>query len=288
MSNIFKTLPGGGGGGAVVETLTGNNTTVIVPPAGNNINIVGTGNVLVTGNAGTSTLTISDVAAPVLTLTAFSGANPVSPTTGGTINVLGTGSITTVATANTVTAELTGLTINSILYGLGTATVGLVTPVDNAVLTTGTSGVPVLTALSANGQLLIGSASGIPLAANLTAGSGISITNAANSITIAANDFAINYTNVTHAMSPYTVLTTDYYLSVDCSGGVVSLLFPNAPTFKQRWIVKDRTGSASTNNISVTTVGGTVTIDGQTTYTIASNFGSIELLANATPTYEVF
>ena len=89
-------------------------------------------------------------------------------------------------------------------------------------------------------------------------------------------------------MSPYTVLAGDEYLSVDTSAGVVSLLFPNAPTALRTWVVKDRTGTSSTSNISVTTVGGSVTIDGQTTYTIASNYASIQLLANATPTYEVY
>lgn len=97
-----------------------------------------------------------------------------------------------------------------------------------------------------------------------------------------------NYTNVTHAMSPYTVLTSDYYISCDTSGGTVQLNFPNAPTAKQQWIVKDRTGNAATNNITLTTPGGTVTFDGLTTYTMNSNFQAVNLLANATPTYEIF
>lgn len=51
-------LAGGGGGGSPVETLTGNSGGA-VPPTGNNINVVGTGGVLVTGNPGASTLTIT-------------------------------------------------------------------------------------------------------------------------------------------------------------------------------------------------------------------------------------
>ena len=51
-------IAGGGGGGSPIETLTGNNP-VAVPPTLNNINIVGTGAVNVSGNAATSTLTIS-------------------------------------------------------------------------------------------------------------------------------------------------------------------------------------------------------------------------------------
>lgn len=140
-----------------------------------------------------------------------------------------------------------------------------------------------------NGQLLIGSSVAPNIRVNtLTAGAGISITNGNGSISIAATGAAFAYTNVTHAQSPYTVLAGDEYISVDCSGGVVSLLFPNAPTANRTWVVKDRTGSASTSNISITTVGGAVTIDGQTTYKITSNYGSVNLLANTTPTYEVY
>ena len=95
------------------------------------------------------------------------------------------------------------------------------------------------------------------------------------------------YTQINHASSPYTVLSTDNYISADPTAGTISILLPNAPTTFRKFIIKDRTGTASTNNISVTTVGGAVTIDGQTTYTIAGNFGAIELLFNGT-SYEVY
>lgn len=107
-------------------------------------------------------------------------------------------------------------------------------------------------------------------------------------VTAATPVLGIAYTNVNHAASPYTVLSTDYYISVDCSGGTVTLNFPNAPTAKRLWVIKDRTGSASTNNITLTTPGGTVTFDGLTSYIMNSNYQAINLLANATPTYEVY
>lgn len=97
----------------------------------------------------------------------------------------------------------------------------------------------------------------------------------------------VHYTNVNHAASPYTVLSTDDYISVDVSGGVVTLLFPNAPAIGRIYVVKDRTGGSATNNISVTTVGGAVTIDGATTYTMNTNFDAIQLLFNGT-SYEVW
>lgn len=224
--------------------------------------------------------------APIQTITGNSGGAEVP--LAGNFNIMGTGSITVAGSANTETVQLTGLTLNAIQVGAGTATLTQLPVVNNAVLTTGTTGIPIETPLAFNGQLIIGSSSGAPIAATLTAGPGITITNAANSITIAANDSAFAYTNVTHAQSPYTVLAGDEYISVDCSGGVVSLLFPNAPTALRTWVVKDRTGNASINHISITTVGGIVTIDGQTTYTLSGNYGAVQMLANSTPTYEVY
>lgn len=107
-------------------------------------------------------------------------------------------------------------------------------------------------------------------------------------VTITFSGGASNYTNVTFADSPYTVVPTDYYISVDCSGGPVTLNFPDAPTFKQEWVVKDRTGSSGTNNITITTPGGTVTFDGSTTYLLDDMYEAAQLIANATPTYEIF
>jgi|HubBroStandDraft_2_1064218.scaffolds.fasta_scaffold164017_2 hypothetical protein len=96
------------------------------------------------------------------------------------------------------------------------------------------------------------------------------------------------YTAVTHATgAPYVVVATDYYISCDPTAGVITINLPNSPTTFREFVIKDRTGQASTNNISITTVGGSVTIDGQTTYTLAGNYGAIQLLFNGT-SYEVF
>ena len=109
-----------------------------------------------------------------------------------------------------------------------------------------------------------------------------------NTLSIAVNyNIAFSYVSVNNAASPYTVLPTDYYISCDPTAGTITILLPNAPTQFREFVIKDRTGQASGKNISITTVGGLVTIDTQTTYTIASNFGAIQLLFNGT-SYEVF
>lgn len=97
----------------------------------------------------------------------------------------------------------------------------------------------------------------------------------------------LRYTAVNHAASPYTVLSTDDYLGVTTTAGVVSILLPNTTTTGHVIIVKDTAGNSATNAITVTTVGGAVTIDGATSYTIGTNYEAIQLIFNGT-SYEVF
>lgn len=94
-------------------------------------------------------------------------------------------------------------------------------------------------------------------------------------------------TTVNHTASPYTVLASDEYIAVDTSGGVVTLLLPNAPATGRVIFIKDKTGTSATSNISVTTVGGTVTIDGQTTYAMKINYFSLNVIFDGVG-YEVF
>lgn len=244
------------GGSNIVETLTGNNTSVQVPPTSdssappNNIYVQGDGTYLtVTGNAATNTLTISPAGGLTTLYTENTGtATPMA----GNLNVLGSAPITTTGSGNTITISSDGTIATSYVEDSGSA-------------------------IPSAGVL------------NILGGVGINTSGSGNTVTISSSGIvSFNYTNVTHAMSPYTVLTTDQYLSVDCSAGTVQLNFFNSPAFKRVWVIKDRTGNAAVNNITITTPGGTVTFDGLTIYTMNSNYQAIQLLANSTPTYEVF
>jgi hypothetical protein len=97
----------------------------------------------------------------------------------------------------------------------------------------------------------------------------------------------LTITTVNNAASPYTVLSTDQFIACQTSTGLITIKLPNAPTTGRVIYIKDSNGAASTSNISVTTVGGTVTIDGLTTYKITSNYGSINVIFDGT-NYEVF
>lgn len=73
-----------------------------------------------------------------------------------------------------------------------------------------------------NGGLWIGSSSGNPAPATLTAGSGITVTNAANSITIASSGAGMTWTNVT-GTSASMAIDNGYIAN---NAGLVSLLLP--------------------------------------------------------------
>lgn len=122
----------------------------------------------------------------------------------------------------------------------------------------------------------------------ITAGTGISVTAGANTITIATSGTStLTYTGVNHAASPYTVLTTDEYLSADVTAGVITIKLPNAPSTGRTYIIKDKVGLAATSNITVTTVGGAVTIDGSTSFVMNTAYQAIQVIFNGS-NYEVF
>lgn len=203
----------------------------------------------------------------VQTLTGNSGG--AVPPTAGNINVVGGNNINIVGNpgTSTLTASVSGTTNHSLQLG-------------NAGGSLNQLGV------ATNGQIPIGSAGADPVLATLTPGNGITITNGAGSITISASGQAFYaYTNVN--TTPYVVLLTDEFLSVDCSGGPITVQLPNTPTTGQSWIIKDRTGNAQINNITVTTVGGVKTIDGVTSYVMNTKLSSIEVIYNGT-NYEIF
>lgn len=93
------------------------------------------------------------------------------------------------------------------------------------------------------------------------------------------------YTNVD--TTPYVVLPTDAYLSVDSSALAITVQLPNTATVGRVYIIKDRTGNSFTNNITITTVGGAVLIDGLTSQTLNINYNSIQVIFNGSA-YETF
>lgn len=125
---------------------------------------------------------------------------------------------------------------------------------------------------------------------NVLGGTGITVTGnpGTSTLTITSSGITnLTYTGINHAASPYTVLLTDDYISADVTAGVITVLLPNAPATGKVYIIKDKVGLAATSNITVTTVGGAVTIDGATSFVMNTNFEAIQVIFNGV-SYEVF
>lgn len=251
--------------------------------------MVGTGAINVSGDATDNTLTISLSGTVGGIFNSDAGfAIPVA----NILNLFGGPGILTSAAGNTVTFTASGT-----VAGIFHSDAGNAIPALNILNVTG--GLGILTqgsgntlTISASGTLagIFHTDSGNAFPAgnilNIVGGTGITTSGGGNTVTISATGTTnLTYTNVN--TSPYVVLTTDEYLSVDSSGGAISLQFPNAATSGRSWIVKDRTGSATAHNITITTVGGAVNIDGAVTYVMNNNYQSVEIIGNGS-TYELY
>lgn len=222
-------------------------------PALNVLNVLG-GAGITTSGAG-NTILITNTASAAETLTGNSGG-AVSPTLSN-INTIGSGSITIVGNpgTSTLTTQLTGLTNHAVLVGAGTDTITKVSPATAGVplVSNGPAGDPSFTtalvvgggtgatsfnvdgvvvsnttatgALAAltltDGQVVIGATGAAPLAANISAGTGIAIANAANSITISATTGGFTWTAI--GASQTLVAENGYFCT---SGGALSLALP--------------------------------------------------------------
>ena len=91
----------------------------------------------------------------------------------------------------------------------------------------------------------------------------------------------INPTAVNFAMSPYAPTNADSYLLVDTSGGAVVInLQAAALRAGLPLAVKDNTGNAVANPISLVPAGGE-TIDGLAPYPIDANFAAVQIAPRA-------
>lgn len=84
----------------------------------------------------------------------------------------------------------------------------------------------------------------------------------------------------------YTVLKTDQYIGVTSTASARIITLPNTGSSAligssgQIWTIKDESGGAGTNNITITPNGGT--IDGSATFVINQNYGSADVMFDGT------
>lgn len=95
-----------------------------------------------------------------------------------------------------------------------------------------------------------------------------------------------NVVKITKTATSYVALRTDYYIGVTNTAAARTITLPNtgsstlAPFIGQVFIIKDESGAAATNNITVTPNGGN--IDGAASYVINTNYGRVEILYDGT------
>lgn len=86
-----------------------------------------------------------------------------------------------------------------------------------------------------------------------------------------------------------TASASDYYIGTDSTAGAISIRLPNAGTLSdgQAYVIKDESGAASTNNITIL-ASGSQTIDGQNSVVLESPFASLQLYCNGTNKYFIY
>ena len=201
---------GSGGGGNVPITLTGNSGGVVPPTAGN-FNIIGAGGVLVAGNPGTSTLTITAGATLPVTLTGDDG-NAVPPTLDN-INILGSGcTVTGNIGTSTLTITVPGATSATYQGNSG----GVVSPTGGGLLNiVGAGGVTVAGSLNtltitapAPGSLTLTGNSGGAIGPdgggniNIVGSGGVLVAGAGHTLTITAASSALTFTEDVGSATP--------------------------------------------------------------------------------------
>ena len=85
--------------------------------------------------------------------------------------------------------------------------------------------------------------------------------------------------DVTLVSNDHTATTSEYMLAVDSSGGPVKIDLPSAGVVGTTFEIKDRTGSAASNNITISGVSGE-TFDGSDTVTMSGNYDHIRVMAD--------
>jgi len=121
---------------------------------------------------------------------------------------------------------------------------------------------------------------------NIFGGNGIETSGSGNTVTINLNGVVANYVNVV-GPDTYVVEDEDYYISCDTTAGPVTIVLPNVTLLYRTFIVKDRTGTANANNITLTTVGGILLIDGNANIVLTDDYEDVQILYNGT-SYEIF
>lgn len=196
-----------------LSTFTGDTGGAVSSGSGNTVNMIGGAGIVTLGTPASHTLTIDGGSDLATIFEADTGsATPFNHflTVGGSLDIetVGSGDTLTIHTADDL--SLTNVTVANLTVNNVTE----LSAIGEGVVQSNGSGV-LSASKGTDGQLLIGSTAGAPAWANITAGSGISIINAANSITISKSGTAggngwVKIGNFPNNGVPITGIPTSY------------------------------------------------------------------------------
>lgn len=230
-----------------------------------------------------------------------SGANNVAVGFQALLGITGT-KVTgagNVAVGKDAALAFQGVAANNVCIGISTGSVAAFTGVNNVIigpsvcsttLVTGGSNIYIgassaidATSSSTSNELKIGNSSTPVISATainstpvITLGGATTI----SGITTTSSGRIFKVTDVTS--TPYTVLSSDYFLAVK-KASTVAITLPTAPANGTRYEVKDVSGAAGANAITISR-GGSDTIDGATTAVINTNYGALTFTYNTANT----
>ena len=161
------------------------------------------------------------------------------------------------APAFSTATYLPTLTANELLFASATNVMGQISTANDGVLITSNAGVPSFLANSGTAGFVLTANTGAPPSWQVPVG---------------------NTSTTLVATTPYTVLTTDDLILVDTASIAApsSIVLPANPSIDgQVWTVKDWSGTAGINPITVTVAGAADTIDGAASFTLSNNYESV-------------
>lgn len=218
-ANGFVSLAGGGL--AIDSFSPDSGTDPIVPTVAGLVNMKGSGSITTVGSLNTLTTQLTGLTNHAVLVgagtTTITNVGPTA-TVGQILQSAGAAADPAFSTA---TYPLT-TTVSEILYSSSTNVVSGLATANRAVLTTGTTGIPVLTAIATDGQMIIGSTAGAPAAGTITSTGGtIAVTTGSNTLNLEVTGGGFTWTDVTGATQ--TLAVQNGYIT-DRGAGVVYTL----------------------------------------------------------------
>lgn len=261
------------------------NNITIVPNAGN---IDGAANYKITTNYGSVELIYNGT---MWNVVAFGGgAGIVNSVTGTTnqVTVTPTSGAVIVSTPSTFIAPGTIASTTTITSGTSMASTTILSAGGQFRASNGSVGSPGISFTSTTNCGLSTDGGGDRLEVSVGGGSMITIqsgqtviNNKFQTTSISSAQFfgGVLFSQRTPGAYPYTTLNTDFYVIVDTSSArTINLLA--SPETGRSYLIKDNTGSAATNNITIVPNAGN--IDGAANYKITTNFGAVWIIYNGT------